>query len=156
MQYLNLLLRFYVYALHGCAAEVTYTAMWELLLNFNFKMPGNSHIWALFIYGLSTLVIEQVHPLLRDEWKLPLVARGLLYTIWTFFWEFSTGYCLRLFDACAWDYEPWFDYHVMGLITLEYFPLWFCASLFAEKVLIHYTLRLCLHDNEQQISKKLV
>ena len=142
-QYFGIYLRFYVYALHGYAAEVTYTALWELFVNQDLRCPGNSHIWAFFIYGISTLVIEKTLPFLKDRLGLPLIVRGLVYTVWTYLWEFSTGFILRQFDACPWNYEPWFDYHFMGLITFEYIPLWFLSSISAEKILVHYTTRLC-------------
>ena len=139
---LSVPIRIYIYALHGCAAEVVYTALWDFLAHYDMKLSGNSHIWALFIYGISCFVIEQASGYLRDVLKLPLLLRAIIYTIWTFFWEFLTGFILRKFGACPWNYEPWFDWHVMGLITLEYTPLWFVGSIVVELFLAKYTKQL--------------
>ena len=143
---LSPLLRFYIYALHGCMTEVVYTGLWDLFYFNSFKTHGNTSIWALFIYGAYVLFIEAIHFRLKDL-GIPLYLRGIVYTLWTFVWEFSTGYCLKMFNACPWDYGPWFDYNLYGLITLEYAPLWYMSGIFAEKVLIKYTLLLQLPAN---------
>lgn len=132
---LTWLWRFYLYSLHGLAIEVIYTALWDLIAKRSLKLIGVSSIWALFIYGLSTFFIELVSPFLINK-KIPLLARGLLYTIWTFLWEFSTGYLLSLFDACPWDYSEIFMFNIKGLITMEYAPFWFIGSLMSENYLV--------------------
>ena len=134
-----LLARFYIYAIHGHVTEVMFTATWEFVVNMNWKFPGNTSIWSLFIYGISTMVIEQIYMSLRN--RTSLLLRGVIYTLWTYCWEFSTGYVLRFFDACPWDYTP-FDGDFMGLVTLEYAPFWFIGAIIAEKVVIKYTLKL--------------
>ena len=149
MNYLSAPLRIYIYALHGIAAEVLYTCLWELVFNWNLKLPGNSHFWAFLIYGLFIFAIEKCQGYLRDTVGLPLALRCLVYAIFALAWEFSCGILLRQINACAWDYAPWFHYNVMGLITFEYLPLWYFSSMVAEKILIHYTLRLCFSDKEQ-------
>ena len=140
MSPVSMLMRFYIYAIHGYATEVMFTAAWEFVVNVNWKLPGTTSVWSLITYGLSTLVIEHLYFLLRD--RVPLLLRAAIYTIWTYSWEFSAGYVLRHFDACPWDYTP-FDGDFMGLVTLEYAPLWFLSAIVAEKVLIKNTLKLC-------------
>lgn len=137
-QPLSVVGRLYIYALHGYLAEVLFTATWEFLVNWNWKFPGCTSIWALFIYGVSTLVIEQMSLRLKSS---HFIVRGLIYTLWTYLWEFSTGYLLKYFNACPWDYTP-FDGDFMGLITLEYAPLWFVGSLLSEQFIIKYTTKL--------------
>lgn len=134
---LSTLWRFYVYAIHGYVTEIMFTATWEFVINLNWKFPGNTSVWALPIYGFSTLVIEQMYLHLREK-NVPLFVRALIYTVWTYSWEFSTGYILKKFDACPWDYTP-FEGDFMGLVTLEYAPLWFFGSLFCEQIIIKYT-----------------
>ncbi|XP_014664281.1 PREDICTED: transmembrane protein 229B-like [Priapulus caudatus] len=138
-QPLSVVGRLYIYALHGYLAEVLFTATWEFVVNFNWKFPGCTSVWALFIYGVNTLVIEQMY--LRLQGKRNILVRGLIYTLWTYAWEFGIGYLLKYFDACPWDYTP-FDGDFMGLITLEYAPLWFVGSLLSEKFVIRYTTQL--------------
>ena len=139
MRPISTLGRLYIYAIHGYVTEVMFTAAWEFVVNLNWKFPGNTSVWALFIYGLSTLIIEKMY--LKMRGRYPLLLRGLIYTVWTYCWEFSTGYILKQFGACPWDYTP-FEGDFMGLVTLEYAPLWFLGSVIAEQVVIKYTLQL--------------
>ncbi|XP_067830891.1 transmembrane protein 229B-like [Heptranchias perlo] len=141
---LSALSRWYLYAIHGYFCEVMFTAIWEFVINFNWKFPGVTSVWALFIYGTSIMVVERMYLCLKD--RCPSVVRCLIYTAWTYVWEFSTGYILRQFNACPWDYSQ-FDYDFMGLVTLEYAVPWFCASFIVEKLVIRNTLRLRFDEN---------
>ncbi|XP_013380960.1 transmembrane protein 229B [Lingula anatina] len=140
LQPLSTLGRFYIYAIHGYVTEVMFTATWEFVENGNWKFPGNTSVWCLFIYGISTMVIEKMYFKLRD--RQPLLVRAMIYLMWTYFWEFSTGFILKQFGACPWDYEPYFNGHFMGLVTLEYAPLWYLGAIFVEQVIIKYSLQL--------------
>ena len=131
--------RFYIYALHGYFSEIGFTAIWEFVVNFNFKFPGNTSIWVLPIYGLSGLVMEEMFMRMKD--KLPTLVRILIYTLWTYMWEFSTGFILKQFGACPWDYTP-FHGDFMGVITLEYAPLWFVGNYMVERFLMKYVRML--------------
>ena len=137
LEALSVLGRFYIYAIHGYATEVMFTAIWEFVVNFNWKLPGVTSVWSFPIYGVSVLVVEQLY-LLMEPRGVPLVLRGLVYTLWTYGWEFSTGLILRQFDACPWDYTP-FHGDFMGLVTLEYLPLWYFGAIFLERFIIRYT-----------------
>lgn len=136
---LTALSRWYLYAIHGYFCEVMFTAAWEFVVNFNWKFPGVTSVWALFIYGTSILIVERMY--LRLRGRCPLLARCLIYTLWTYLWEFTTGFILRQFNACPWDYSQ-FDFDFMGLITLEYAVPWFCGALIVEQFIIRNTLRL--------------
>ena len=127
--------RFYIYGLQGVFTEVFYTALWELAFARNRKLIGVSSIWAFFIYAFSQMFIERIHPKLIS-YRIPVVLRGLVYLVWTYFWEFSTGYTLKMFDSCPWDYETTFSYHFFGVITLEYAPFWYFGSIIAERIFI--------------------
>ncbi|XP_037795080.1 transmembrane protein 229B-like [Penaeus monodon] len=103
---------------------------------------GCTSVWALFIYGIGSLVIEKFY---RDyHATVPILLRGFVYVGWTYIWEFSTGFILRQYGACPWDYTER-SYNLMGLITLEYFPAWYIASLMTEQFLIHNLLFLSLN-----------
>ncbi|XP_014404645.1 PREDICTED: transmembrane protein 229B isoform X1 [Myotis brandtii] len=136
---LTALSRWYLYAIHGYFCEVMFTAAWEFVVNFNWKFPGVTSVWALFIYGTSILIVERMY--LRLRARCPLLVRCLIYTLWTYLWEFTTGFILRQFNACPWDYSQ-FDFDFMGLITLEYAVPWFCGALIMEQFIIRNTLRL--------------
>ncbi|OWK09886.1 TMEM229B [Cervus elaphus hippelaphus] len=127
---LTALSRWYLYAIHGYFCEVMFTAAWEFVVNFNWKFPGVTSVWALFIYGTSILIVERMY--LRLRGRCPLLVRCLIYTLWTYLWEFTTGFILRQFNACPWDYSQ-FDFDFMGLITLEYAVPWFCGALIVEQ-----------------------
>lgn len=125
--------RFYVYALHGFATEVLFTAGWEFVVNHNWKFPGNTSVWSFFIYGLSCMVIEQMY--LRMRHNVPLLMRAFIYTLWCYVWEFATGWILTQFNACAWDYTI-FDYHYMGLVTPLYAPAWYLGNVALDAIVI--------------------
>ncbi|XP_032477639.1 LOW QUALITY PROTEIN: transmembrane protein 229B [Phocoena sinus] len=141
---LTALSRWYLYAIHGYFCEVMFTAAWEFVVNFNWKFPGVTSVWALFIYGTSILIVERMY--LRLRGRCPLLVRCLIYTLWTYLWEFTTGFILRQFNACPWDYSQ-FDFDFMGLITLEYAVPWFCGALIMEQFIIRNTLRLRFDKN---------
>ncbi|XP_068436678.1 transmembrane protein 229b [Clinocottus analis] len=139
---LTALSRWYLYAIHGYFCEVMFTAAWEFAVNCNWKFPGVTSVWALFIYGTCILTVERMYLVLRGRCRV--LPRCLIYTLWTYLWEFGTGLLLRQFDACPWDYSG-FRYNFMGLITAEYAVPWFCASFIVERLVIRKTLRLRIH-----------
>ena len=132
--------RWYIYALHGYATEIMFTAMWEFVFNLNWKLMGNTSIWIMPIYGISGLVAEKIY-LFCTKRNMPLYQRGVCYLMWTYFWEFTSGFVLKQFDLCPWDYSH-YDADFMGLITLEYAPLWYLLSLFLDRFVLKYTLKL--------------
>ncbi|XP_005106105.3 transmembrane protein 229B [Aplysia californica] len=132
--------RFYIYAIHGYATEVMFTALWEFVVNMNWKFPGNTSIWSFPIYGLSGLVFEYLY-LCMSSRGIPLPLRALVYTLWTYCWEFGTGFILKQFGACPWDYTP-FHGDFMGIVTLEYAPLWYLGAIVNEKLVMYYSRRI--------------
>ena len=138
-QPLSVAYRLYIYAVHGFVAEVIFTAMWQLIAHGNIQLPGNTSVWAFPIYGVSTLGIECMY--VRLHKRLPMVARAVVYTLWAYFCEFVAGWLLGLANARPWDYTP-FEGHIMGIITLEYAPLWFLAVIISETIIIRHTLQL--------------
>ena len=139
---LSALSRWYLYAIHGYVCEVMFTAAWEFAVRRDWRFPGVTSVWALFIYGTALLSVERMYLGLRG--RVPLPLRCVLYTLWTYAWEFSTGLLLRQFGACPWDYSA-FSYNFMGLVTAEYALPWLLASFLAERLVIRKTLRLRLH-----------
>ena len=150
---LSVFWRFYFYGLHGIFTEVLYTSLWDFVAIGNWKFIGVSSPWAFLIYATSHVFIEAARPRLEAK-KLSLFKRAFVYLLWIYFWEFSTGYILGLFDACPWNYEPWFSFHFMGLITLEYAPLWYFGSMMAEQITIPVINSLSWQGGQHSLTKK--
>ncbi len=141
---ISMLGRFYIYALHGFLAEITFTAICEFVVTFNWKLQGVSSVSSFFIYGIAILVIERMY-LYLNAVGIPLLLRAVLYTMWSYIWEFSTGWVLTQFNACPWDYS-YLPYNVMGLITFAYAPAWYMATICLDLSVIPYTLQLAWMD----------
>lgn len=131
----NVWLRMFFYGLHGFFDEILFTSLFNLVesnfLDWTFR--GHSSLWSFFMYGFGSFVIEQLYLRWRDKWYLPMPVRGVLYVLWVYVWELSCGLVLRHFNACPWDYSNR-QWNVSGLVTLQYFPAWFIASLWQELV----------------------
>ncbi|KRY68674.1 Transmembrane protein [Trichinella pseudospiralis] len=149
-------LRFYIYALHGLATEIVFTALFEIVINGgNRKLHGLTSIWAAFIYGFTMLTGELLaRSLFTARTRIFLPNLGLhlgiqassAYFSLSFFFEnkiqiFSTGLLLRQFDACPWDYGH-YPGQFMGLITVVYAPFWYVAGLLTEILLIRRALNV--------------
>lgn len=129
----NAWLRIFLYGLHGFFDEIVFTSLFNFVeSNFlDWKFRGHSSLWSFFQYGFGSFVVEQMYLTWKDKWYLPMPVRGVLYVIWVYLWEFSWGVVLRHFNACPWDYSNR-QWNVYGLITLQYFPVWYVASLYQE------------------------
>lgn len=126
--------RLYFWGVHGIFAEVMFTAIWEFLVSGKWNLMGVSSIWSFWIYGLGSFLMAETGYNFMKSRKIPLLLRCCAYVIFTYIWEFSWGVVLEYFDARSWDYTP-FDYDIMGLITLEYIPVWFMAGLYFEFIM---------------------
>lgn len=80
-----------------------------------------------FIYGAGAFL----QPVMRHIAKYPLVMRGSVYVLVIFAIEFTCGYIMTLFHACPWDYSS-ARFNVLGIIRLDYAPLWFIVGVFFE------------------------
>ena len=123
--------RLYFWGVHGVFVEVVFTAIWELVAGGNPRLMGKSSLWSFLIYGLGAFFGAELLREMMIARRVPLWARCFLYIPLTYCWEFLTGAVLRLFGACPWDYSQ-FDYDVMGLITMEYAPLWLMGGVYFE------------------------
>ncbi len=87
---LSFFAKFYIYGLNGIFTEIVYTSIWDLFTTNKFRLMGISSVWAFVIYAIATCVIEFISPILISKhviWPI----RGIVYVIWTYLWEFSTG-----------------------------------------------------------------
>ncbi|PAV60325.1 hypothetical protein WR25_15434 isoform B [Diploscapter pachys] len=105
----------------------------------NRKLIGVTSVYIFFVYAFSTMVLEWIY--LATKEILPLLPlRAVIYVIVCYIFEFSSGYVLKKFDLCPWDYESFFHFHIMGLITFEYLPVWYVASILGEYIVIRMHL----------------
>lgn len=140
-------LRIFFYGLHGFFDEIVFTSTLDFISG-GFKdwtLKGHSSLWSFFIYGFCSYTVECMYLFLKKNTKISMAIRGLLYVVWVYVWEFSCGYILRMFNACSWDYSH-MKWNLYGLITLQYFPFWYLASLYQE-ILTDYLMSLNKGEN---------
>ncbi len=127
--------RLYFWGVHGVFSEVMFTAIWEFVVSGNWRLMGVSSIWSFWIYGLGTFLMAETGYNILISYKVSLLYRCFIYVICTYVWEFSCGLILDfIFGTRPWDYSD-FDYDIMGLITMEYAPIWFLAGLYFEFIM---------------------
>lgn len=139
---LNVWLRIFFYGLHGFFDEIVFTSSIDFITS-GFKdwtLKGHTSLWAFFIYGLCSYSVECMYLYLKKNTNISMPIRGLIYVVWVYMWEFSWGFVLRMFNACPWDYSH-MKWNLYGLITLQYFPFWYLASLYQE-ILTDYLMSL--------------
>lgn len=143
-----MLLRFMIYGMIGWAAEIAWTAGYELVSGTRkdplypkvrvkmtgterWKLTGHTYLWMFPLYGLGGLAFEPCHALIRDwHWLL----RGSVWTAAIFAVEYAFGKLLRgAVGRCPWDYS-YARWNVDGLIRLDYAPVWFLFGLGLEQV----------------------
>lgn len=137
------LFRLLLYGMLGFTTEVIFTGIWYFLdshYNYGWTLVGCTSLWSFPIYALSIFAIEKMCLFLHA--KLPLAARGLIYLSWIYLSEFISGFILRQFGACPWDYHGYTTFHFKGLIAFDYAPLWYIGTLLLETTFIKYTLTL--------------
>ena len=151
MRPLPALFRFYFYGIQGFCDEIVFTSLLHFYQSGNWALKGDSAISSFFIYGTICFFVERLYVWLYYSYGFAWYLRMPLYMCILYSWEFTTGFILRQFNACPWDYSH-YTYNFMGLITLEYAPGWLilCAlqDIFAE-----FLLRLrILPDSDLQKS----
>lgn len=114
-------------------SEIMFTGIWEFVVTGKWQLMGVSSMWSFLVYGFGAFFSEYIYHYLRSI-RLPLLARCLVYVFVTYSWELSCGLVMDCFGARNWDYTA-FDYDFMGIITLEYAPIWFCAGLYYEYIM---------------------
>jgi hypothetical protein len=132
------------FACFGITAEVFFTAFYNLFAQTPLcgKAPaalaGMSYVWMAFIYGL----IPVLGILFHDKAKpLPVWLRLPLYVLIIYIIEFTSGYLLQLFTGkCPWQYTT--GWNVMGLIRLDYFPVWLVFAGLVEQIYVFMNTRV--------------
>jgi uncharacterized membrane protein len=125
-----MLTKFVILGAVGWCLEVIWTGIGSLLKG-NFRLSSKTSIWMFFIYGSGAFLAPFVHMLL----PIPLPLRGLIYVVVIYAVEFAAGYALKRFEMIPWDYSET-RANVMGIIRLDYAPLWFGVGLLFEFVVV--------------------
>ena len=125
-----MLIRFLIYGALGLLMEVAFTGAVSLIKK-DYTLRATTSLWMFFIYGSVVLAEPLVTWIQPFSW----ILRGTLYALIIFAVEFATGSALKRGDLCPWDYSDT-KYHVHGVIRLDFFPFWFAAGLFFERVVI--------------------
>ena len=142
------------YGMNGFFLEIVFTAIWYFVdpaYNHGWKLHGSTSLWSFPIYGISIYVLERISEAIKPHVFLPI--RAVIYIMWTYLWEYSTGYILQKFNACPWDYKDYTTYHLHGLITFDYAPLWLIAVVLCEKVTINIAQNLTYNTTEKSKSE---
>lgn len=112
--------------LTGWCIECAHTGLSELFRG-NIKLTSSTSLWMFPIYGLAAFMV----PVYNGIRNLHFLIRALIYGLLITSIEFITGSLLRLLDGCPWDYR-YTAMNYMGLIRMDYFPLWMLAGLIFE------------------------
>ena len=125
---MNTLTGFFILGCVGMALEVFYTGIMDYLKGETHNaLPGRSYVWMFPAYGFLSLFFPYVQ---EYVWY----ARGIIYVIGVFVFEYIYGFFLRmLLGAAPWEHK----YHgkkwsVHGLVRLDYAIHWFVALLLLE------------------------
>ena len=124
--------RFALNGLLGWCAEVVFTAIVGFVRGRDRRLTGQTSLWMFPIYGLIRPLYEPLHDALRE--RLPAAGRGLTYGLGFLAVEYVSGRVLRAVEGVApWDYSH-APHHLLGLIRLDYLPIWADAGLALERL----------------------
>ena len=121
-----------IYGLLGWNIEIIWTGLTSLGSGSR-DLVGHTSVWMFFIYGAAVFLLEPVHAWIGGfHW----FWRGCIWTVFILANEFVSGMLLKVFGIEAWHYTGWSS--VLGVIRLDYAPLWFAVGLIFER--IHHLL----------------
>ena len=113
----------------GWCIECFFTGLHSLWCHDK-NLTCHTSVWMFPIYGLAALL----EPLSRILKKQCILVRGSIYTFCIFLTEFLTGFILKKYNVCPWDYSD-AKLNYKGIIRLDFAPLWFITGLLFEKIL---------------------
>ncbi len=123
-----MLIRYIIYGLLGWNIEVLWTGVTSIATGSR-NLVGHTSVWMFFIYGAAVFLFEPVHTLIGE---LNWFWRGCIWTLLIFVIEFLSGMLLKTMGIQAWNYTG--RASIMGVIRLDYAPLWFAVGLIFEKI----------------------
>lgn len=94
------------------------------------KLMAQTSLWMFPIYGMAAVI----KPISSHLTKVPMLARGAIYSVGILTGEYVSGSLLKKHKMCPWDYSR-AKANINGVIRLDYAPLWMFAGLTFEKIL---------------------
>jgi len=122
-----------IFACVGVAIEVIFTAVSGFIKTRNLKLTGYTYLWMFPIWGIAAPLYALVYPQIV-HWNFAF--RCLVYALILYVLEYGSGWLLRLaLGECPWE-KNYLEsrWNVHGLIRLDYFPAWFVAVFFFERL----------------------
>jgi len=114
----------------GWCLECFWTGMHSIHAKKDKRLLCQTSIWMFPIYGMAALI----SPISQKLKGKSTFVRGSIYMTGIYAMEFLTGSLLKKHKACPWDYSN-AKTNVLGIIRLDYAPLWFLTGLAYEKML---------------------
>lgn len=131
---LDVLQKIFSYGCLGLLVEVFFTGAVSLYRR-NWRATSQTYLWMLPIYGIGGVTLEAIQTTLNWHW----FAMAFVYVPLIYAFEFVSGWTLkRIIGRCPWDYGST-RYSVMGLIRLDYAPLWLLVAMLFYPVSIGLT-----------------
>lgn len=127
--------------LFGICMEVLFTSL-NSLRQHDKTASAKTSIWMFPIYGMAALIC----PLSKKLKGKSFIYRGTVYAILIMCTEGFTGFLLKQKEACPWNYSA-SSHHIHGLVRPDYFPYWFFAGLFFEKIVNTKEFAKCHNSN---------
>ena len=119
-----------IFGILGWCMEILWTGVCALFQG-DVAMTAKTYLWMFPIYGMAGISLP-LFLLFRRHCALWL--RAGFYVFMIFAVEFLTGLFLRMVTGvCPWDYGDRL-FSVMGLIRLDYAPLWAILGLTFERM----------------------
>lgn len=123
-----MLIRYIIYGFLGWNIEIIWTGFTSLTSGSK-NLMGHTSIWMFFIYGAAVFLFEPVHAWISHfHW----FWRGCVWTMLIFVIELVSGLILKAVGIRAWEYTG--PTSVLGVIRLDYAPLWFMVGLIFERI----------------------
>lgn len=123
----------FLFAFLGLGLEVAFTAALDSWKKRDRFLMGYSSIWYLPLYAGIPWLLARIGPwIFALAWPL----RGLIYIVLCFALEFAGMLALRLLLGASPSEESYHKarWNVLGLIRLDFAPVWFAAGLLFEMV----------------------
>ena len=124
--------------------ELFATSLGNLHRRHDKRLMGNTSLLMFPIYGMAAALA----PIGKLICKRNVVVRGTVYMVLIFATEYTTGWLLRKWDMCPWDYSD-AKWNVDGLIRLDYAPYWFGAGLLFERNVCRETREACKKNQKR-------
>lgn len=112
----------------GWGIELLATSLSNYHNNGDKRMMGNTSLLMFPIYGMAAAF----QPFGKLLCRRNVLVRGSVYMTLIFATEYATGWLLRRFGICPWDYSD-APLNIDGLIRLDYAPAWFAVGLLFER-----------------------